>query len=180
MQALEARSTREPDDDQQVALAEIALLTAMRLESSDPTTAAHWYVLAAARSYDFLFVKASVNPPFDLRYERMRVFYLRALAGFLQHLTSTNRYGPSLHGAGSQADLTAAPAADRSPRLMTTSYMTSAHAVPQSPGEYPGLSPGECEKRHTAPCSTAGALGGTAPRGLCKDFLWELPEIDYP
>jgi hypothetical protein len=89
-QELEARSTREPDDDQQVALAEIALLTAMRIESGDPTTAAHWYVLAAARSYDFLFVKAPENPLFDLRYERMRFFYLRALAGFLQYLTSTN------------------------------------------------------------------------------------------
>ena len=89
-QDLEARSTREPDDDQQVALAEIALLNAMRTESSDPTTAANWYVLAAARSYDFLFVKAPGNPLFDLRYERMRFFYLRALAGFLQQLKSTN------------------------------------------------------------------------------------------
>ena len=89
-QDLEARSTREPDHDQQVALAEIALLTAMRTKSSDPTTAADWYVLAAARSYDFLFAKAPGNPLFDLRYERMRVFYLRALAGFLQYLKSTN------------------------------------------------------------------------------------------
>jgi hypothetical protein len=89
-QELEARSTREPDDDQQVALAETALLHALRTESSDPTTAANWYVLAAARSYDFLFVKAPGNPLFELRYERMRFFYLRALAGFLQHLKSTN------------------------------------------------------------------------------------------
>ena len=49
-QDLEARSTREPDDDQQVALAEIALLTAMRTESSDPTTAADWYVLVPHHS----------------------------------------------------------------------------------------------------------------------------------
>jgi hypothetical protein len=89
-QDLEARSTREPDDDQQIALAEIALLNAMRTESRDPTTAANWYVLAAARSYDFLFAKAPGRPLFDLRYERMWVFYLRAVAGVLQQLKSTN------------------------------------------------------------------------------------------
>jgi pimeloyl-ACP methyl ester carboxylesterase len=89
-QDLEARSTGEPDDDQLVALAEIALWHAMRTASSNPTSAADWYVLAAARSYDFLFAKAPGNPLFDLRYERMRFFYLRALAGFLQQLKSTN------------------------------------------------------------------------------------------
>src|SRR5215510_6027948 len=88
-QALAARSTQEPDDDQQVALVEIALLNAMHNESSNPTTAADWYLLAAARSYDFLFAKAPGNPLFDLRYERMRFFYLRALAGLLQHLKNT-------------------------------------------------------------------------------------------
>jgi hypothetical protein len=45
--------------------------------------------LAAARSYDFLFTKAPGHPLFDLRYERMRVFYLRALAGFVQQLKRT-------------------------------------------------------------------------------------------
>jgi hypothetical protein len=89
-QDLEARSTPGPDDEQQIALAELALLNAMRTESSDPTTAANWYVLAAARSYDFLFAKAPGHPLFDLRYERMWVFYLRAVAGVLQQLKSTN------------------------------------------------------------------------------------------
>src|SRR5215813_3055831 len=88
-QDLAARSTREPDDDQQVALTELALLNAMRTESSDPTTAVDWYMLAAARSYDFLFAKTPGNPLFDLRFERMRFFYLRALAGLLQHLKNT-------------------------------------------------------------------------------------------
>jgi outer membrane murein-binding lipoprotein Lpp len=46
-QDLVARSTREPDDDRQVALAEIPLLHAMRNESSNPTAAADWYILAA-------------------------------------------------------------------------------------------------------------------------------------
>src|SRR5215510_14810056 len=46
-QDLEARSTRASDDDQQVALTELALWNAMRTESSDPTTAVDWYVLAA-------------------------------------------------------------------------------------------------------------------------------------
>jgi pimeloyl-ACP methyl ester carboxylesterase len=89
-QDLAARSAREPDDDQQVALAEIALLNAMRHESSNPTTAADWYVLAAARSYDFIAAKASESSLFDLRYERMRVFYLRAVAGFVQQLKSAS------------------------------------------------------------------------------------------
>jgi pimeloyl-ACP methyl ester carboxylesterase len=88
-QDLDARSAREPDDDQQVALTELALWNAMRTESSTPTTAVDWYVLAAARSYDFLFAKTPGNPLFDLRFERMRFFYLRALAGLLQHLKST-------------------------------------------------------------------------------------------
>src|SRR5689334_24813562 len=47
-QDLEARSTRAPDDDQQVALSELALLNAMHNETSNPTSAADWYVLAAA------------------------------------------------------------------------------------------------------------------------------------
>src|SRR5499426_3470335 len=51
-QDLEARSAREPDDNQQVALAELALWNAMRTESSNPTSATDWYMLAAARSYD--------------------------------------------------------------------------------------------------------------------------------
>src|SRR4029453_9673117 len=85
-QDLDARSLRAPDDDQQVALAELALWNAMHNETSNPTSAADWYVVAAARSYDFLFAKAPGNPLFDLRYERMHVFYLRALAGFLQQL----------------------------------------------------------------------------------------------
>src|SRR5215813_13134324 len=38
-QDLEARSTRAPDDDQQVALAELALLNAMHNETSNPTSA---------------------------------------------------------------------------------------------------------------------------------------------
>src|SRR5215510_4368670 len=38
-QDLDARSTREPDDDQQVALVELALWNAMRQESSNPTAA---------------------------------------------------------------------------------------------------------------------------------------------
>jgi len=89
-QDLAARSTQEPDDDQQVALVEIALLNAMHNESSNPTTATDWYVLAAARSYDYLFAKAPGSPLFDLHYERMRFFYLRALAGLVQQFKSTN------------------------------------------------------------------------------------------
>src|SRR5215470_2973506 len=85
---LEARSTREPNDDQQVALVELALWNALRTESSNPTTAADWYVLTAARSYDFLFAKTPESPLFDLRFERMRFFYLRAVAGLLQSLRS--------------------------------------------------------------------------------------------
>ena len=87
-QDLAARSSREADDDQQVALTELALWNAMRTEASDPTTALDWYVLAAARSYDFLFAKTPENPLFDLRFERMRFFYLRAVAGLVQHLKS--------------------------------------------------------------------------------------------
>jgi hypothetical protein len=89
-QDLDARSAQQPDDDQQVALAEIALLNAMHNESSHPTTAADWYLLAAARSYDFIVAQAPGSPLFDLRYERMRVFYLRAVSGFVQQLKSTS------------------------------------------------------------------------------------------
>jgi hypothetical protein len=89
-QELEARSAQEPDDDQQVALAELALLNAMRNESSNPSAARDWYLLAAARSYDFVSAKASESSLFDLHYERMRIFYLRALAGFVQQLKSAS------------------------------------------------------------------------------------------
>jgi pimeloyl-ACP methyl ester carboxylesterase len=89
-QDLVARSTREPDDDQQVALAEMALLNAMDNEVSKPSAAVDWYVLAAAQSYDFLFAKAPESRLFDLRYERMRVFYLQALVGILRQLKSSH------------------------------------------------------------------------------------------
>src|SRR5215471_6530637 len=85
---LEARNTRASDDDQQVALTELALWNALRMEASDPPTALDWYMLAAARSYDYLFAKTPGNPLFDLRFERMRFFYLRAVAGLVQHLKS--------------------------------------------------------------------------------------------
>jgi hypothetical protein len=87
-QALEARSGSAPDDDQQVALTELALWNAMHTEASNPTTALDWYMVAAARSYDFLFAKTPGLPLFDLRFERMRFFYLRAVAGLMQHLKS--------------------------------------------------------------------------------------------
>jgi hypothetical protein len=89
-QELDPRSARQPDDDQQVALAEIALLNAMHNESSNPTTTADWYLLAAARSYDFLVARLPGSPLFDLRYERMRVFYLRAVVGLVQQLKSAS------------------------------------------------------------------------------------------
>src|SRR5262245_29841838 len=89
-QDLDVRSARQPDDDQQVALAEMVLLNAMHNESSNPTTTADWYVLAAARSYDFVSAKASESPLLDLRYEPMRVFYLRAVVGLVQQLKSAS------------------------------------------------------------------------------------------
>jgi hypothetical protein len=147
-QDLDARSARQPDD-QQVALAEIALLNAMHNESSNPTTTADWYLLAAARSYDFIVARSPGSPLFDQRYERMRVFYLRAVVGLVQQLKSASgsfaaemdfeglanrhrrfglgradcplgscRHGPSLNGTGSRADLKTAPAAGRPPQLM--------------------------------------------------------------
>src|SRR5262245_5692596 len=102
-QELEARSTRA-SDDQQVALAELALWHAMRTEASEPTTALDWYVLAAARSYDFLFAKAPANPLFDLRFARMRFFDLRAVAGLVQHLKSpTGAFAAQQRTIGGQA-----------------------------------------------------------------------------
>src|SRR5262245_51023521 len=90
LQDLNARSARQPDDNQQVALAEIVLLNALHNESSNPTTTADWYVPAVARSYDFLVARSPGSPLFDLRYERMRVFYLRAVIGLMQQLKSTS------------------------------------------------------------------------------------------
>jgi len=58
--------------------------------TSNPTTTAAWYVPAVARSYDFLVARSPGSPLFDLRYERMRVFYLRAVIGLMQQLKSVS------------------------------------------------------------------------------------------
>jgi len=70
-----------------VALVEFALWQALQQETTNPTTAADWYLLAAARSYEFLSAKAPSLPAFfDLRSDRLRIFYVRAVVGFLQEV----------------------------------------------------------------------------------------------
>ena len=50
IQALEKRNTWDPDTDLQMAVAELALEHAIQQETANPSTAADWYLLAAARS----------------------------------------------------------------------------------------------------------------------------------
>jgi pimeloyl-ACP methyl ester carboxylesterase len=86
-QDLERQYRTDPDRNMQVALVELALWYALQEEARQPEVAADWYLLAAARSYEFLFAAAPGDAGlFDLRYERLRTFYVRAVAGFVQQL----------------------------------------------------------------------------------------------
>jgi pimeloyl-ACP methyl ester carboxylesterase len=86
-QRLDAQRRTDQDRDTQLALAELALWQALRQEASNPTAAADWYLLAAARSYESLFAETpSTTTFFDLRYDRLRLFYVRAVVGFLQQV----------------------------------------------------------------------------------------------
>ena len=83
--ALERQSRADQEQNTQMALVEFALWQALQQEATNPSAAADWYLLAAARSYEFLFAVApSSTTFFDLRYDRLRIFYVRAVAGFLQ------------------------------------------------------------------------------------------------
>jgi pimeloyl-ACP methyl ester carboxylesterase len=95
-QALERQSRADQDQNTRVALVEFALWQALQQEATNPSAAADWYLLAAARGYEFLFA-AAPSPPafFDLRADRLRTFYVRAVAGFLQQV---QRSGSSLTG----------------------------------------------------------------------------------
>ena len=86
LQVLERRQRTDPDRNTQLALVELALWQAMQQEASQPGSAADWYLLAAARSYEFLFAAPGPTAHVDLRYERLLLFYQRALAGFLQQV----------------------------------------------------------------------------------------------
>jgi hypothetical protein len=78
---------QRPDRNMQVALVELALWYALQQQAAQPEVAADWYLLAAARGYEFLFAAAGGDAGlFDLRYERLRTFYVRAVAGFVQQL----------------------------------------------------------------------------------------------
>ena len=86
-QALDRESRTDQDQNMRVALVEFALWQALQQETTNPTVAADWYLLAAARSYEFLFAKAPSLPAFfDLRSDRLRIFYVRAVVGFLQEV----------------------------------------------------------------------------------------------
>jgi hypothetical protein len=86
-QALDRQSRADQDETTQLAMVEFALWQALQQETTNPSAAADWYLLAAARSYEALFAVApSSTTFFDLRYERLRIFYVRAVAGFLQQV----------------------------------------------------------------------------------------------
>jgi len=67
-QALDRQSRSDQDLNTRVALVEFALWQALQQEATNPTAAADWYLLAAARGYEFLFA-AAPSPPafFDIR-----------------------------------------------------------------------------------------------------------------
>lgn len=86
-QALDRQRRPDQDRDTQLALVELALWNALQQEAAQPGAAADWYLLAAARSYEALFAEApSTSTFFDLRSDRLRLFYVRAVAGFVQQV----------------------------------------------------------------------------------------------
>ncbi len=85
-QDLERQYRTAPDNTIALALVELALWQARQQEALNPTGAADWYLLAAARSYEFLFTAPPGTTLFDLRYDRLQLFYQRAVAGFLQQV----------------------------------------------------------------------------------------------
>jgi len=108
-QGLDTRSARQPDDDQQVALAEMALLHAMHNASSNPTTA------------NALLFAAEMN--FEGLANRHRRFGLGlGLVGFRQNTLAqpADRFFP---------EVTTAPAAGRPPQLMRIDQLCGVYGV---------------------------------------------------
>jgi len=86
-QALDSRRRTDQDRNTQLALVEFALWNALQQAATNPSVAADWYLLAAARGYESFFTEApSPTTFFDLRSDRLRLFYVRAVAGFLQQV----------------------------------------------------------------------------------------------
>lgn len=54
-QRLDRQRHTDQDRDTQLAIVELALWHALQQEATQPAAAADWYLLAAARSYEFLF-----------------------------------------------------------------------------------------------------------------------------
>jgi hypothetical protein len=113
-QRLDQQRRTDPDRNTQLALVELALWQALQQEATNPTAAADWYLLAAARSYESLFAAASASTNlFDLRYDRLRLFYVRAVAGFLQQLRRSRGsfagHQRSIAGEGYVVDIPSGP-----------------------------------------------------------------------
>ncbi len=84
------RQSREPE--LLAAKAELALLAAKRLEPLDPAVGAGWYLVAAARSFEYLYDGRPIaRRAFETRLHEMRDVYNLAVAAYV-------RLMPTLHG----------------------------------------------------------------------------------
>ena len=83
------------ESDRIYTLAETALAQALVLEVKDPRAAADWYIFAAAKAYDGLFnAGCRIFTCFDPRHERLRLFYVRAVAGLVVNRQKFGALGP--------------------------------------------------------------------------------------
>jgi pimeloyl-ACP methyl ester carboxylesterase len=81
--------------DRVYTLVQAALAHALSLERQDPRAAADWCLFAAAQAYDALFQGAPrIYSSFDPRHDRMRLFYGRAVAGWIVNLRKLGRLQP--------------------------------------------------------------------------------------
>ncbi|MEE8139231.1 MAG: hypothetical protein V3T81_10260, partial [Thermoanaerobaculia bacterium] len=75
------------------AEAELLYLAAARVELQDPEMSAAWYLLAAARAFEYLFGRPSsaMERAFDSNFLEMRELYNRAVAAYVVQLDQSER-----------------------------------------------------------------------------------------
>ena len=111
-------------------MVELALWHAPQQDTTQPDAAADWYFLAAARSYEALFAETPNSTAFfDPRYDRLRLFYARAVAGFLQQVQrsrgSLTGHQGAIAGERYVVDIASGPGLLTPPPLTNSSRLLS-------------------------------------------------------
>jgi triacylglycerol esterase/lipase EstA (alpha/beta hydrolase family) len=95
IRALEQPGAPGQTPDRVYTLAETALARALSFENKDSRAAADWHIFAAAKAYDAIFNSpCRIYSCFDPRHDRLRLFYARAVAGWIVNERKLGSFKP--------------------------------------------------------------------------------------